>query len=95
MLEAVRQTFGDRAEVTGENAGIHMVVWLRDVAAGRLDDLIARAAKRGIGIYSVVPHYMTPPDTAGLLLGYAGLTEREIHDGIHQLGAVVTAGQWR
>jgi GntR family transcriptional regulator/MocR family aminotransferase len=95
MLEAVRQSFGDRAEVTGENAGIHMVIWLRDVAAGRLDDLIARAAARGIGIYAVTPHYLTPPDRAGLLLGYAGLTEREIRDGIHQLGGLVAADRWR
>jgi GntR family transcriptional regulator/MocR family aminotransferase len=89
MLEAFAETFGNRVEIAGANAGIHMVVWVRDVAAGCLDDLIARAADRGVGIYSVAPYYTRSPETAGLLLGYAGLTEQEIRDGIQLLGAVI------
>ena len=95
MLEAFDDTFGDRAQVSGENAGIHMVVWLRDVEAARLDDLIARAADRGIGLYSVAPHYTRPPEVAGLLLGYAGLTEAEIRDGIRMLGDLMGAHRLR
>ena len=92
MLDAFRETLGDRVEIAGENAGIHMVVWLHDIAAARLNDLITRAAQRGVGIYSVAPHYLQPPETAGLLLGYAGLTEREIRDGIHLLAQLIRTG---
>jgi GntR family transcriptional regulator/MocR family aminotransferase len=89
MLEAFAETLGDRVEVVGANAGIHMVVWLREVSAGRVDDLIATAAERGIGIYSVAPYYANPPHTGGLVLGYAGLTEREIHEGIRLLAPLI------
>ena len=90
MLEAFDDTMRDRVEISGANAGVHMVVWLRGVRAHRLGDLIERAADRGVGIYPVAPYYATPPDRAGLLLGYAGLTEREIRDGIRVLARVVS-----
>jgi GntR family transcriptional regulator / MocR family aminotransferase len=90
MLEAFHETLGDGAKVVGENAGIHMVVWLRDVAAARLDDLVARAADRRVGIYSVLPHYLNPPATAGLLLGYACLSEREIRHGVCLLSEAIS-----
>jgi len=89
MLAAFRDTLGDRTEIVGENAGIHMVVWLRDVAVTHMDRLIARAADRNVGIYSVAPFYLRPPRTAGLLLGYAGLTEQEIRDGVRLLGQAI------
>jgi GntR family transcriptional regulator/MocR family aminotransferase len=91
MLDAFRETLGDRAEIVGENAGIHMVVWLRDVVPSRLDDLIARAAGGGVGIYSVAPYYIAPPAKAGLLLGYAGLTEQEIRDGVRVLASRIAS----
>jgi GntR family transcriptional regulator/MocR family aminotransferase len=89
MLDAVHDAFGDRVEIAGANAGIHMVAWLRDVPAASLDGLIARAADKGIGIYSVAPYYANPPERAGLLLGYAGLTDGEIRDGIRALASVI------
>ena len=89
MLEAFAACLGDRVEVVGANAGIHMVAWLRDVPAERLDDVIAKAAERGIGIYSVAPYYANPPAGSGLVLGYAGLTEREIHEGIRLLSPLI------
>ncbi|MGH9160528.1 MAG: PLP-dependent aminotransferase family protein [Vicinamibacteraceae bacterium] len=89
MLESFRELLGDCVEIVGENAGIHMVVWLRGTPAARMHDLIARAADRGLGIYAVAPHYLEPPATAGLLLGYACLTEREIRDGVRLLAEVI------
>jgi GntR family transcriptional regulator/MocR family aminotransferase len=89
MLAAFAEFLGDRVEVVGANAGIHMVVWLREVPAQRLDEVIAQAAERGIGIYSVAPYYATAPAGSGLVLGYAGLTEREIHEGIRLLSPLI------
>lgn len=89
MLDTFREVLGDRIEIVGENAGIHMVVWLHGMPARGMGDLIARAADRGLGIYSVAPHYVEPPATAGLLLGYGCLTEREIRDGVRLLAEVI------
>ena len=90
LLEALRESFGDSVEVAGANAGVHLVVWLRGVRASKLDALIEGASRRGLGIYSVTPHYLCAPRTAGLLLGYACLTEREIREGVSLLASVLS-----
>jgi GntR family transcriptional regulator/MocR family aminotransferase len=89
LLEAFQESFGDQAEITGANAGIHMVAWLRGVPASDLPDLRARAAERGVGVYSVEPYYVRPPKEAGLLVGYGSLNEREIRAGVRVLAEVV------
>jgi DNA-binding transcriptional MocR family regulator len=43
----------------------------------------------GVGVYSVAPFYSTSPPHAGLLLGYASLTEKDITEGIRRLASVV------
>jgi GntR family transcriptional regulator / MocR family aminotransferase len=85
LLEALDDELGDRVTVVGGNAGIHAVVWLNRVPASRLDTLITRAAERGLGIHPVTPYYMKAPRRAGLLVGYASLTEREIREGVKVL----------
>ena len=89
FLEAVHRELGDRVEILGANAGLHVVMWLKDIEASRMDALKQRAAAAGVGVYSVAPCYVRPPRQAGLLLGYASLTEREIDDGIAALAAVL------
>jgi len=37
----------------------------------------------------VSPYYLSPPSRAGLLLGYAAMTETEIHAGIKGLAGVL------
>jgi GntR family transcriptional regulator/MocR family aminotransferase len=85
LIAALRQHFGDRMEIAGENTGVHLVVWLTDVRPRDLDALIARAANAGVGIYSVAGSYAEPPRRAGLLFGYAALSEAEIRLGIRRL----------
>jgi len=89
LLEAVGEHLGDRAEVVGANAGVHVVVWLRDFDASQLDELKKRAADRHVGIYPVTPYYLRTPRRAGLLFGYASLTEGDIRDAIAILGEVI------
>ena len=89
LLDALQASFGSRAEVEGENAGVHVVVWLPDLDASRVERFRREAAAVGVGIYSVAPYYVQPPPRAGLLFGYASLDEREICDGIKLLRRVV------
>lgn len=86
LVEAIREHFGDRAEVAGAKAGLHILVWLRSRAPGSLN---RKAATVGVGVYSVSPCYLHPPRRAGMLLGYASLTEREIREGIKRLASVL------
>jgi GntR family transcriptional regulator/MocR family aminotransferase len=82
LIGALRQHFGDRVEIAGENTGVHLLVWLNDVRPSELDAVIARAARAEVGLYSIAPYYARAPRRAGLLFGYASLSEAEIRTGI-------------
>jgi GntR family transcriptional regulator/MocR family aminotransferase len=91
LLAALRRELGAAIEVSGANAGMHVVVWLRDVPAAQVGALARAAAASGVGIYPVSSFYETPPPRAGLLLGYAALDEREIRTGVERLARLLAA----
>jgi len=92
LLEAIAAHLGDRVEVSGANAGVHVLLWLRGVRSDRIDALVERAARVGVGVSSIAPFCLKPPARAGLLLGYASLSEDEIRSGIQRLATVLTTG---
>src|SRR5262249_11459067 len=89
LLEAIHSHFGERAEVCGAAAGLHVLVWLRSRDGKPIASLSRRAEAAGVGLYSVAPYYLRPPRRTGVLLGYAPLSEREIHAGIARLAAAL------
>ena len=89
LIGALRQHFGNRIEIAGENTGVHLVVWLNDVRLRELDAVVARAREAGVGLYSVAPFHTSPPPRAGLLFGYASLTEADIRAAIRRVADVV------
>ena len=89
LLEALRAQLGDAVEIAGANAGLHVVVWLRGRSSRGLSGLVREAAATGVGLYPVTPHYAEPPPRAGLLLGYAGLSERDIRAGVARLARLL------
>jgi GntR family transcriptional regulator/MocR family aminotransferase len=89
LVEALDRYLGERVEVAGSNAGDHILLWLRDFPFARASELSRRAEAVGVRVFSVRPFYLSPPKRAGLLLGYASLTEREIRDGIQRLATVL------
>lgn len=91
LLDALRQVLGDRLEVAGTEAGLHVVIYLRGLLATAVPALVARAAASGVGIYPVAPYYLKPPRRAGLILGYAALNERDIRAGVRAFAKVFGA----
>jgi GntR family transcriptional regulator/MocR family aminotransferase len=89
LVAALREHFGDRAEVCGANAGLHVFAWLRAKTGGPISHASARAEKAGIGLYTADPFYARPPDRTAILLGYAPLRERDIREGIRRLAAAL------
>ncbi|MFC3552048.1 PLP-dependent aminotransferase family protein [Lysobacter cavernae] len=79
LLAALR-AHGDRLEVADSHAGMHLVVWLKNRSAAEGEAFIARARSLGLGLYPIAPYYLDPPDRAGLLLGYGGLSVAEINE---------------
>jgi GntR family transcriptional regulator / MocR family aminotransferase len=91
MLDAIDRHLGTRAQVSGINAGLHLMLWLRDLPASKSRELRMRAARAGVGVYSVDPFYLNPPKNVGLLLGYASMPEKQITEGIRRFAAVVNS----
>jgi GntR family transcriptional regulator/MocR family aminotransferase len=89
LIEALRQQLGGRVEIAGENAGVHLLVWLNGVKPRDVAPIIARAAAAGVGVYPVGGFFTEPPRRAGLLFGYAALSEADIRAGIRRLAAVI------
>ena len=76
------------ARVSGISAGLHALVRLpRLVDAQRL---LGEAARASVGVYPLSLHMMeTPSETDALVLGYAGLSEPAIEEGIRRLALVL------
>lgn len=89
LLDALDEHFGDRVDVWGANAGIHLIAWFRDLEPGDVEPLVVRARAAGVGLYSVAPYYLSPPSRAGLLMGFAPLNERDIRKGVKALATLV------
>jgi GntR family transcriptional regulator / MocR family aminotransferase len=85
LLDAIATHLGTRVDVRAADAGIHLLLRLPGVSAARLKACIARAEQRGVRVYREAICYLDPPPAAGLLLGYGGLAEAQIRDGIRQL----------
>jgi GntR family transcriptional regulator/MocR family aminotransferase len=88
LLDALERGFSEPFEISGANAGIHVVVWFPGRTTGKLDSWIAAAEEVGVGIYSVAPYFRSGPKHPGLLFGYGNLGEAEIAEGIRRLALV-------
>jgi GntR family transcriptional regulator/MocR family aminotransferase len=76
------------ARISGISAGLHALVrlpWAVDAQR-----LLERAAERSVGVYPLNLHMMEPArETDALVLGYAGLSEPAIEEGIRRLAEVL------
>ncbi len=85
LLGALERRLPD-FEPAGRAAGQHLVTWLPPDLAE--EDLVAAAARRDVGVYGVAP-YRFGTGLAGLIFGYASLSERAIAEGVDLLAGAV------
>jgi GntR family transcriptional regulator/MocR family aminotransferase len=90
LLEALEARLTEPFEISGANAGIHVVVWFPGRSAKEIDAWIAAAEKAGVGLYSVAPYFLSQPRRSGLLFGYGNLDEAEIAEGIRRFAELVS-----
>jgi len=86
LVNLARERFGGLLDVRPADAGMTVVGWL----GGGLDDVTTtRAAERaGLHVYPLSPLSVRPIPPA-LLLGYAGVRDDEIKDGVNRLAIVL------
>lgn len=81
--------FGDKIQIHGENAGLHLIVEFLEES--NESDLIKRAEQHQIKLYGLSKHFIgeSTMEHPHILLGYANLSEDEIEQGIHLLYQVL------
>lgn len=82
LLEGLRECSEGRLEIADSRAGMHLVVWLRGRTAADREPFLAHARQLGLGLHSIHPHYLDPPDRLGLLMGYCGLSVTQIREAL-------------
>jgi GntR family transcriptional regulator/MocR family aminotransferase len=83
LVQAVRKQMGDKLEVIGAEAGMHLVALLpRSVSDVEVSK---KAAELGISAMPLSTCCLRPPARGGLILGYGGTDPQQIHDGVRKL----------
>jgi GntR family transcriptional regulator/MocR family aminotransferase len=83
LSRSLKQHFGDRLTILGENAGMHLMARLE---TGLTDEEVLRRANQvGVGIISARIYYLTDARSDEFVFGYANVTERKIQEGIRRL----------
>lgn len=96
LLDGIARFLPADAEVSGTAAGLHVVIWLPSLRPRDEPALVLAARDKGVGVYPLSPLFAMPPSQgrtrpAGLVLGYASLTPRQIGEGMRIVGAVIAA----
>lgn len=81
-------------DVSSDPAGMHLIARLTDDLARRMSDREAsrRAAARGITARPLSNYYYGKPESQGLLLGYAAVSEKQILESTKLLAAALREG---
>jgi GntR family transcriptional regulator/MocR family aminotransferase len=89
LLDALDGTFGERVEVHGAEAGLHVVIRLKKKLDRPLRDLVTRAAELGLGLYPADGYYSRPPRQPTFVLGYTSLAPADLREGVKRLAKVL------
>jgi GntR family transcriptional regulator / MocR family aminotransferase len=80
LVQSLERHFGDRVQIRGDSAGMHLLVRFRD------DTRIAeKAAAAKIQLVSSAASYLTAPPRGEFILGFSSISERSIREGIRRL----------
>jgi len=86
LVSALEQYLGDRVEFSPVAAGLHVML----LAKPGVDEnsLVRNAASVKVRIYGGAANYLDQPAPPSILLGFSGLNEDEIVEGVRRLASV-------
>ncbi|WP_414578897.1 PLP-dependent aminotransferase family protein [Anabaena sp. CCY 9402-a] len=87
LVQSLSTHFGDRIEIMGENAGMHLMVKINTKIHD--DEIVKRAALANVGIGGAYPQYLKDSPGSEFIFGYAELNEQEIQEGVRRLAEVI------
>jgi GntR family transcriptional regulator/MocR family aminotransferase len=82
ILSAIKNIMGEKVQVIGAEAGLHVLLEPNNHMSE--EELIESAEKEGVKVYPVSIYYENLPanQSSKVLLGFSGLSENEIYEGI-------------
>ena len=80
LVESLERHFGDRVQIRGDSAGMHLLVRFQDYVR-----IAERAAAAKIQLVSSAASYLTEPPRGEFILGFSSISERSIREGIRRL----------
>ncbi len=83
LVEALAAQLPGRVQVIGASAGMHLMVRL--LLPVEEEDVVARAAGLGVAVYPAGPYYAAGGHPPALVMGYAGMDEERIREGVCRL----------
>jgi GntR family transcriptional regulator/MocR family aminotransferase len=89
LLAALDSYFGDRVEVLGAEAGLHVAIRLKGKLDVPMRELVASAAERQVGLYPADGYYARPPRQPTFVLGYTSLAPTELREGVKRLAKLL------
>lgn len=93
LVHALENHFGDSVTIMGENAGMHLMIRLSGRLSAKLsdDEVERRARLAGVGLVSARLYYLGENRRDEFVLGYSGLSERKIREGVRRLARVISS----
>jgi len=91
LKSCLEEYIGEKQTHSSSPAGLHLLVWLKQLNTSSLDKLLSMALENDLGLYPVNHLYETPPETIGLVMGYTPLTLDEIEQGVIKLKKLLQA----
>jgi GntR family transcriptional regulator / MocR family aminotransferase len=79
LVDAIAAQFGESAHVSGDAAGMHVLVRFDDPAVS------GRAIANKVQIVSTSDYYLTRPPANEFILGFSGLGEKAIREGVARI----------
>ena len=79
LVEALDRYFGDRVEIRGDAAGMHVLVRFKD------RNIADRAASAKVQLVSSASCYLSEPPAGEFILGFSSIGERSIREAIRRL----------
>lgn len=86
LLNAIEENFHDHVAVIGEKSGLHVLLKVKNGISE--SELIQKAASVGVTVHPTSVYHSKNVKGPTILIGYGGLTEREIEEGIRLLKKV-------
>jgi len=87
MLSSLREFFGERVEIAGEHAGLHIYVKFKTSLSDA--EIVSLAWQKGVGVTPIAPFYAGLAPHGEFVLGFGDLGSSVIREGIRRLAEVI------